>query len=108
MSKTPVGLDVAVVGAVVGVVLGAVVMGKLKDAFAVCEVRTRGSSRGAVVCEKVEGEFVFGEVDLFDKAEAEVVVEFDLGKLWLTSAGARNCLRQGGRGRLAYLRRWGL
>jgi hypothetical protein len=77
MSKPLVGVDVAAAGAVVRVVLGAIVMGELDDSFAVCKVRAGEDSRRAVVGKEVDTEFIFREVDLFDKAKAEMAVEFD-------------------------------
>jgi hypothetical protein len=77
MSETFVGLDVAVAGAVVRVVLGAIVMGELEDTLAVCESRAWGNGRGAVVGKEIEREFVFGELERFNEAEAEVLVVFD-------------------------------
>jgi hypothetical protein len=57
---------VAVGDGVIGIALRAVVVGEFEDAVAVCPVAVALEGLGARVCEEVEGEFVFGEVELLD------------------------------------------
>jgi hypothetical protein len=66
VAEAAVGFLVAVGDAVVGVALRAVVVGEFEDTMAVCPVAVALEGLGARVCEEVEGEFVFGEVELLD------------------------------------------
>jgi hypothetical protein len=66
VAEAAVGFLVAVGNGVVGVALCAVVVGEFEDAVAVCPVAVALQGLGAGVCEEVEGEFVFGEVELLD------------------------------------------
>ena len=63
-------LAVAVVGFVVGVVLGAVVVGQLDNAFAIRPVVAVGDGARTVVSEEVKVEFVVGEGELVHELHA--------------------------------------
>lgn len=75
VTESAVRFCVAVDHAVVGVTFRAVVVSELDNTVAVRPVTVTLKRRGAVVCKEVEGEFVLGEVELLDLAEAEVFIE---------------------------------
>lgn len=87
MTKTAVGLDVAVVDLVVGVGLGAVVVRELDEALAVPEGAAGGGGVGGVVAEEVEVELGVGEGEGAQEGEAEEGVEFHWGVGVRFSAG---------------------
>jgi hypothetical protein len=77
VAVAPVRLGVSVGDAVVGVVLGAVVVGEFENGVAVCPVTFALEGLGPVVGEKVEGELVVREVELLDLVQAEELVELN-------------------------------
>lgn len=76
VTETTVGLRIAVHDAVVGVVLGAVVVGQLDIGIAIGKVGLALQGLGAVVCEEVVTELPLRHIHLLDHAEAQELVEF--------------------------------
>lgn len=81
VAEPAVRLRVTVDDLVVGVVLGAVVVGELDDALAVHKRVAVGGGLGAVVSEKVQVKLGIGVFDLVDDAHSEELVEFNCKRL---------------------------
>lgn len=83
VAESTVRFRVSVGDAVVGVALGAVVVGELQHGVTIRPVTITLQRLGAIVCEEVQRELVFGEVQLLDLVETEELVEFHWA--WLAS-----------------------
>jgi hypothetical protein len=90
MAKALVRFCVAIADGVVGIVLGAVVVCKLDDAFAVGPVIAVRGSLGTIVCEETKVELGIGVLDLVDLFHTKELVELDRA-LWILDTDPAGC-----------------